>query len=66
MSRKEHIVQALKLTYEGRKETALVNLTNYFDNAVGVGEHPGVVQECAKLLEEIDHCEHMIERLAKW
>ncbi len=63
---KEQIAEALKHTYEGRKKTAQVNLNNYADNAVGVGEHPGVVQECAKLLEEIDHCEHMIERLAKW
>ena len=32
---------------------AIANLNNYMSNSVGVGEHPDVVTEVAKLLKEV-------------
>ncbi len=47
------LLQALAAHYNAQIHRAEANLMNYFNNRVGVGEHPDIVGEMAKLVEEI-------------
>ena len=49
----KQIVDALNAKYMASKLQAIANLQNYLSNPVGIGEHPDIVSECAKLLEQI-------------
>ena len=33
----------------------------YANNSVGIGDHPNIVDEVVKLVEELSHCEECIE-----
>ena len=57
------IVQALMLEAQAKEAKALANLQNYMSNAVGIGEHPDVVEECSKLVKEIAEAKEMAETL---
>ena len=57
------IVQALMLEAQAKEAKALANLQNYKSNAVGIGEHPDVVEECSKLVKEIAEAKEMAETL---
>ena len=49
----KQIVEALNAKYMASKLEAIANLQNYLSNPAGIGEHPDIVSECAKLLEQI-------------
>jgi len=49
----KQIVDALQAKYMAKKLEAIANLQNYLSNPAGIGEHPDIVSECAKLLEQI-------------
>jgi len=55
------IVSALESIFEGEELKAEANLNNYFNNAAGIGEHPDVVAEAKKLVEQIEHARHCKE-----
>ena len=55
------ILEALFSIFDGEEKKAQANLTNYLNNAAGIGEHPDVVAEAKKLLEEIEHARHCRE-----
>ena len=55
------ILEALFSIFDGEEKKAQANLTNYLNNAVGIGEHPDVVAEAKKLVEEIEHARHCRE-----
>jgi hypothetical protein len=55
------IVNALESIFEGEELKAEANLNNYFNNATGIGEHPDVVAEAKKLVEQIEHARHCKE-----
>ena len=55
------ILEALFSIFDGEEKKAQANLTNYLNNAVGIGEHPDVVAEAKKLIEEIEHARHCRE-----
>ena len=57
------IVQALNAKFQADKLKAIANLSNYLNNAVGVGEHPDVVEECEKLVTAITDANGKIETL---
>lgn len=42
--------KSLKLKYEAQKEEARTTLLIYFNNPVGIGEHPQHIEEMDKLL----------------
>jgi hypothetical protein len=56
---------ALVFHFNAIQAKAKANLKNYFYNSVGVGEHPDIVEECIKLLEEIDHAKSCVETLSE-
>lgn len=55
------ILDALFSIFDGEEKKAQANLTNYLNNAAGIGEHPDVVAEAKKLVEEIEHARHCRE-----
>ena len=58
---KINILDALYAIYTADELQASANLNNYFNNAAGIGEHPDVVAEAKKLVEEIEHARHCRE-----
>ena len=56
-------VNALVLTYQADLQVAKANLLNYLNNSVGVGEHPDIVGECAKLVDEMEHAKGCLDIL---
>ena len=47
------IVNALLSEANAKEAKAIANLQVYLKNSVGVGEHPDVVGECKKLIDDI-------------
>ena len=47
------IMNALLKEAEAKEAKAVANLQNYMSSSVGIGEHPDVVTECAKLVKDI-------------
>ena len=57
------IVAAVHAHMLAKRTRAVANLNNYLLNSVGVGEHPDVVEESIKLIEDIEYADSMIEAL---
>lgn len=57
------LLQALVAHYQARIARGEANLMNYFNNCTGVGEHPDIVGEMAKLVEEISDARGSLEVL---
>ena len=49
------VLRSIKATFIARKESAEANLTIYLNNPAGIGEHPNIVAEMVKMVEEIEH-----------
>jgi hypothetical protein len=47
------ILEALYAGYVAEEKKANANLNNYLNSAAGIGEHPDIVSEAKKLLEQI-------------
>ena len=47
------IINALLSEANAKEAKAIANLQVYLKNSVGVGEHPDVVGECKKLIDDI-------------
>ena len=44
---------------------AFANLTNYLNNPAGIGEHPDIVDECEKLVEDISSADGKLQTLSE-
>ena len=53
MTKADLIMKAVADSAVAKESKAIANLKNYLENSVGVGEHPDIVAECAKLVKEI-------------
>ena len=53
MEMTQQIIQALHAKYQADKLVVQTNITNYFNNSVGVGEHPDIITECDKLIDNL-------------
>ena len=56
-----NILVALESIFTGEEQKATANLANYIQNPVAIGEHPDLVLEARKLVEEIGHARHCKE-----
>ena len=56
-----NILVALESIFTGEEQKATANLANYIQNPVAIGEHPDLVLEARKLVEEIEHARHCKE-----
>lgn len=63
MELKNFVLKALVLHLEAEKAAAKVNLDNYLYNSSGIGEHPDIMEECAKLLKKMDESHSALETL---
>ena len=54
------ILRALISKYESELQVLAVNMENYFSNPVGVAEHPNLVEEVDKLIEQISASEEKL------
>ena len=59
------LFKALKKKYEAQIAEAFATLVVYFDNSVGIGEHPQHIQEMDKQLELISTAEEKLQSLNK-
>jgi hypothetical protein len=57
------ILRAVEAHFMAKRSRAVANLNNYLTNSVGIGEHPDVVEECIKLIDDIDHSESSLATL---
>ena len=60
---KEHLFNALKLKYEAEIQECKATLMIYFNNSVGIGEHPQQLEEMDKLLEKMVNAEDKLKLL---
>jgi len=49
----QKLLETLRVIYLARAAKAESNLLNYFKNPAGIGEHPDVVEEMTKLVDEL-------------
>ena len=49
----QKLLNALVANYNADLQRAEANLLNYFKNSTGVGEHPDIVGEMAKLVDAV-------------
>tara|TARA_Y100000592_G_C5440126_1_gene302903 strand:- start:1158 stop:1367 length:210 start_codon:yes stop_codon:yes gene_type:complete len=63
MNMKSQIVTALRSKYESEIVSAKVNLEVYFQNTVGVAEHPDVIESVNGLIEIIAEAEDKLAAL---
>ena len=59
------LFKALAKKYEAQIAEAYATLIVYFDNSVGIGEHPQHIQEMDKQLELISTAEEKLQSLNK-
>ena len=59
----EQTLNALQAKYHAIVLEAKANLANYFNNSVGVGEHPNIVAEVDKLVSAMADTQGKIDQL---
>tara|TARA_B100001778_G_C18249288_1_gene477019 strand:+ start:152 stop:397 length:246 start_codon:yes stop_codon:yes gene_type:complete len=59
----QQIIDALVAKYTAQKLESITNLNVYLQASVGVGEHPNIVAECDKLIDQIAVADGKIETL---
>ena len=59
-------LEALIAQYQADKMYALATLDVYFKNAVGIGEHPQILEEMDKLVTKLADAEGKLEVLSKY
>lgn len=56
-------VDALKARYQAEKLEAIATLEVYVKNSAGIGEHPQIIEEMAKLVEQVANANDCLEAL---
>jgi len=62
---KNKLFDALEKKYEAIKSECEATLEVYFNNPMGIGEHPGIIEEMDKLFERYATAEGNLEVLRK-
>ena len=62
---KKQLLTAALMHFKALKSRAEANLEIYLQGAVGVGEHPDLVEEIVKLTKEITEADESIKYLEK-
>ena len=63
---KKVILEALEKRYEAQIAEADATIKIYFENSVGIGEHPQHVDEVDKLIEKIANAEEKLQVLKEF
>jgi methylaspartate ammonia-lyase len=59
------IYDALKAQFEAQQKMALAQLTIYFTNPVGIGEHPQIIDEMVAMTKSLAEANDCLETLKK-
>ena len=59
------LLAAVETHYIAIRAKAISNLNNYMIHPVGIGEHPDIVAETIKLIEDINHADGMLQTLRR-
>ena len=59
------LLMAVEAHFTAQRSRAVANLNTFMNSAVGVGEHPDIVGECIKLIENVDHAESALQTLGR-
>ena len=62
---KNYIYKALKSKYEAEKLECLATIEIYFNNPMGIGEHPGIIEEMDKLIKKLATAEGNLDTLSR-
>tara|TARA_Y100001938_G_scaffold139336_1_gene206079 strand:+ start:2627 stop:2836 length:210 start_codon:yes stop_codon:yes gene_type:complete len=65
MTKRTLLLEALEKKYESKRADALATLEVYFDNAAGIGEHPQIVEEMSKQMEDLATAEDILGSLRR-
>ena len=60
------LIKALKAKYKANAAEAEATIEIYLNNAVGIGEHPQVVEEMAKQLEKLSSADDNLKTLERY
>jgi hypothetical protein len=63
MVTKTTLYRALKLKYEAQEAEAKANLEIYFNNSVGIGEHPDVVEAMDEQIDKLAQAQDKLNAL---
>jgi hypothetical protein len=63
---KKAILEALEKKYEAQIAEADATIKIYFENSVGIGEHPQHIDEVDKLIEKIATAEEKLQVLKEF
>ena len=63
---KKALIEALEKKYEAQIAEADATIKIYFENSVGIGEHPQHVDEVDKLIEKIATAEEKLQVLKEF
>ena len=63
---KKVIIKALEKRYEAQIAEADATIKIYFENSVGIGEHPQHIDEVDKLIEKIATAEEKLQVLKEF
>jgi hypothetical protein len=63
MDKTQLLYEALELKYRAQIAEAKATLSIYFENSVGIGEHPQHLEEMDKLIAQLAEAEDKLESL---
>jgi hypothetical protein len=66
MKLKRDLYKALYSNYEAKKNKALFQLNLAFEKPVAIGEHPQLVDDCIKLIDEVASADESIATLTSY
>ena len=66
MKLKRDLYKALYANYQAKKDKALFQLNLAFENPVAVGDHPQLVDDCIKLIDEVACADESIATLTSY
>jgi|TARA_R110000824_G_scaffold280950_1_gene469229 hypothetical protein len=59
----QNLLTALRSHFIAKRDKAIANLNNYLNNPAGIGEHPDIVAECTKLLQDLSDADGVLNTL---
>ena len=63
MKLQQQVVQSLFCKYEAQKQEAKVEIMLYFENPVGVADHPNLIETLDGLIKKYNEADEMIKGL---
>jgi len=64
-SQQQLILGAIEAEAVAKRSKAVANFNIYIQNSAGIGEHPDIVTECSKLVQDIGEADSTIETLRR-